>query len=93
MSKSLEGKQEPCGLTRDGLTATDRVFSRPEASCFTSLSAGEQGQQHLQHPGQPAFKDGAVRQQPGDPGGGAHTQLPRGEKEVVNVNVDPHLLD
>ena len=49
------------------------------------MSAGEQGQQHLQHPGQPPVKDGAVRQQPGDPGGGAHPQLPGGEEEVVEM--------
>ena len=49
------------------------------------MSAGEQGQQHLQHPGQPALKDGAVRQQLGDPGGGAHPQLPGGEEEVVEM--------
>ena len=49
------------------------------------MSAGEQGQQHLQHPGQPAVKDGAVRQQLGDLGGGAHPQLPGGEEEVVEM--------
>ena len=47
------------------------------------VCAGEQGQQHLQHLGQPAVKDGAVCQQLGDPGGGAHPQLPGGEKEVA----------
>lgn len=39
-----------------------------------------QGGQH-QHPQQPAVQDGAVRQQPGEPGGGAHTSLPGGEEE------------
>ena len=70
--------------------------------CFSSLCAGEQGQQHLQHLGQPAVKDGAVCQQLGDPGGGAHPQLPGGEKEValvlktimmmVVVLMSPHLI-
>ena len=68
---------------------------------MTLLCAGEQGQQHLEHLGQPAFKDGAVRQQLGDPGGGAHPQLPGGEKEVafmfktimmMVVLMRPHLI-
>ena len=69
---------------------------------MTSLCAGEQGQQHLQHLGQPAVKDGAVCQQLGDPGGGTHPQLPGGEKEValvlktimmmVVVLMSPHLI-
>ena len=68
-------------------------FLKTSAWCFTSLCAGEQGQQHLQHPRQPAVKDGAVRQQLGDPGGGAHPQLPGGEKEVVDVEDNDNVGD
>lgn len=39
-----------------------------------------QGGQH-QHPKQPAVQDGAIRQQPGEPGGGADAGLPGGEAE------------
>ena len=43
-------------------------------SCFP------QGGQH-QYPQQPAVQDGAVRQQPGEPGGGADSSLSRGEEK------------
>ena len=88
----------PAGDNKTKLPVPLRQFS------LTSLCAGEQGQQHLEHLGQPAFKDGAVRQQLGDPGGGAHPQLPGGEKEVhsfyvedndddgVVVLMSPHLI-
>lgn len=40
-----------------------------------------QGWRQGQHPGQPAVTHGAVRQQPGGLGGGAHSRLPAAEEE------------
>ncbi|XP_053857335.1 atrial natriuretic peptide receptor 1 isoform X5 [Vidua macroura] len=40
----------------------------------------QQGEQH-QHPGQPPVPHGAIRQQPGGAGGGAHPGLPGGEAQ------------